>query len=47
MGMFGEEERETNDEEASVGLIGENDDVFAPWSMALSPAGESGTIDSF
>lgn len=47
MGMFWEGGRETNDEEVSVGLIWENDDVLAPWSMALSSAGESGTIDGF
>lgn len=35
------------DKQWSVGLIWENDDVLAPWSMALSPAGESGTIDGF
>ena len=37
--------RDTGDKQLSVGLIWENDDVLAPWSMALSPAGESGTID--
>lgn len=35
------------DDALSAGLIWENDDVLAPWSMALSPAGESGTIDEF
>lgn len=31
----------------SVVFIWENDDSLAPWSMAVSPAGESGTIDGF
>lgn len=47
MGMFWEGGRETSDKEVSVGLVWENDDVLAPWSMALSSAGESGTIDGF
>lgn len=47
MGMFWGRGRDTNDEEVIVGLSWENDDVLAPRSMALSPAGVSGTIDRF
>lgn len=47
MEMFGVGRRDTDDEEVRVALIWENDGVLTPWSMALSPAGESGTIDGF
>lgn len=47
MGMFGDGGMETNDEEVSVVLVWGNDDILALWSMALSPAGEPGTIDVF
>lgn len=45
MKMFGA--GNLDDEEVSVGCIWENDDVLAPWSMAVSPAGESETVDGF
>lgn len=40
-------EWETNDEEVSVSFLWENDDILAPRFMAVSPAGEPGTINGF